>query len=215
MASQPVSAQSRCAAALPAVAAGRAGASRWPVLFTGKGRTARPDRPQRQRQDHPPARAGPAGAGRGRHDPLAGADVARRPRGLARHARLARPSGRASRATSRCARIFWSPSACAASAGGRRAHRRCPGCLRSHAAGPRAPCAPCRPASAGAWRWRGSWRANAPLWLLDEPLNALDADAQAALRVILESHLDDGGLAIAATHAPIKISGARTLELRP
>jgi heme exporter protein A len=56
--------------------------------------------------------------------------------------------------------------------------------------------------------------ANAPLWLLDEPLNALDADSQDALRVVLESHLDDGGLAIAATHTPLKISGARTLDLR-
>src|SRR5882724_5362586 len=49
--------------------------------------------------------------------------------------------------------------------------------------------------------------ADAPLWLLDEPLNALDADSQAALRVVLETHLDDGGLAIAATHAPLEISG--------
>ena len=55
----------------------------------------------------------------------------------------------------------------------------------------------------------------APLWLLDEPLNALDADSQDALRVILEGHLDEGGLAIAATHAPLKIAGARTLDLRP
>jgi heme exporter protein A len=56
--------------------------------------------------------------------------------------------------------------------------------------------------------------ADAPLWLLDEPLNALDADSQDALRTILESHLGDGGLAIAATHTPLKISGARTLDLR-
>ncbi len=55
----------------------------------------------------------------------------------------------------------------------------------------------------------------APLWLLDEPLNALDADSQDALRVLLEGHLDEGGLAIAATHAPLKIAGARTLDLRP
>jgi heme exporter protein A len=55
---------------------------------------------------------------------------------------------------------------------------------------------------------------DAAVWLLDEPLNALDADSQLALRTILESHLGDGGLAVAATHAPIKVSGARTLELR-
>jgi heme exporter protein A len=56
---------------------------------------------------------------------------------------------------------------------------------------------------------------DAALWLLDEPLNALDADSQAALHVILEGHLDAGGLAIAATHAPLRISGAHSLELRP
>src|SRR5437016_3114813 len=57
--------------------------------------------------------------------------------------------------------------------------------------------------------------ADAPLWLLDEPLNALDAESQDALRVILESHLGDDGLAIAATHMPLQIRGARTLDLRP
>jgi heme exporter protein A len=56
--------------------------------------------------------------------------------------------------------------------------------------------------------------ANTALWLLDEPLNALDAEAQTALLTVLESHVADGGLAIAATHAPIKIRGARVLELR-
>lgn len=54
-------------------------------------------------------------------------------------------------------------------------------------------------------------RANA--WLLDEPLNALDAPAQAALRAVLTAHLASGGLVIAATHAPLEIAGARTLEL--
>jgi heme exporter protein A len=54
-------------------------------------------------------------------------------------------------------------------------------------------------------------RANA--WLLDEPLNALDAPAQAALRAVLAAHLASGGLAIAATHAALEIAGARVLEL--
>jgi heme exporter protein A len=56
-----------------------------------------------------------------------------------------------------------------------------------------------------------SSRANA--WLLDEPTNTLDRAAQTALRAVLESHLAAGGLAIAATHAALDISGARTLEL--
>ena len=53
----------------------------------------------------------------------------------------------------------------------------------------------------------------APLWLLDEPLNALDAPAQAAFRSALETHLAAGGLAIAATHADLGMPAARTLEL--
>ena len=52
----------------------------------------------------------------------------------------------------------------------------------------------------------------APVWLLDEPLNALDAPAQAAFRVALQAHLTAGGLAIAATHADLGVEG-RSLEL--
>jgi len=54
----------------------------------------------------------------------------------------------------------------------------------------------------------------APLWLLDEPLNALDAPAQAAFRTALQRHLAAGGLAIAATHAELGIAGAQRLDLR-
>jgi heme exporter protein A len=53
----------------------------------------------------------------------------------------------------------------------------------------------------------------APLWLLDEPTNALDGPAQAALRAALQRHLGAGGIVVAATHAPLDIAGARTLEL--
>jgi heme exporter protein A len=53
----------------------------------------------------------------------------------------------------------------------------------------------------------------APLWLLDEPTNALDGPAQAALRTALQHHLDAGGIVVAATHAPLDIAGARILEL--
>jgi heme exporter protein A len=55
--------------------------------------------------------------------------------------------------------------------------------------------------------------ARADLWLLDEPLNALDAMAQQLLHDALRRHLDRGGLAIAATHAPLEIGGVRRLEL--
>jgi heme exporter protein A len=54
---------------------------------------------------------------------------------------------------------------------------------------------------------------DAPLWLLDEPLNALDAPSQTALRTVLGKHLAAGGLAIAATHAPLDVPNARSLEL--
>ena len=53
----------------------------------------------------------------------------------------------------------------------------------------------------------------APVWLLDEPLNALDAPAQQAFRLALDKHLAAGGLAIAATHAALGVVGAKSLEL--
>jgi heme exporter protein A len=54
---------------------------------------------------------------------------------------------------------------------------------------------------------------DAPLWLLDEPLNALDAPAQQAFRAVLQDHLAQGGLAIAATHVDLGMPGPRSLEL--
>ena len=55
--------------------------------------------------------------------------------------------------------------------------------------------------------------AQAPLWLLDEPLNALDTPSQKLLHAALDAHLASGGLAIAATHAPLKVAGAQVLEM--
>jgi heme exporter protein A len=45
-----------------------------------------------------------------------------------------------------------------------------------------------------------SW---APLWLLDEPLNALDADGADRLARIIERHLKSGGTVLAASHQPL------------
>ena len=39
-----------------------------------------------------------------------------------------------------------------------------------------------------------------PLWLLDEPANALDTDGLALLNRLLGAHLERGGMAIVATH---------------
>jgi heme exporter protein A len=52
-----------------------------------------------------------------------------------------------------------------------------------------------------------------PLWLLDEPTTALDADGQAAFASIARAHLQHGGLIVAATHAPLGIDGVRELKL--
>jgi heme exporter protein A len=52
----------------------------------------------------------------------------------------------------------------------------------------------------------------ARLWLLDEPLNALDADGATRLDALIANHLAQGGALLAASHQPI--AGVdRTLEL--
>jgi heme exporter protein A len=55
--------------------------------------------------------------------------------------------------------------------------------------------------------------ARRPLWLLDEPTSALDAASQETLFGIMRSHLADGGLIIAATHAPFPIAEASELRI--
>ena len=51
------------------------------------------------------------------------------------------------------------------------------------------------------------------VWLLDEPTTALDATAQTRFADIARAHLRDGGLVIAATHAPLGLEAPRTLDL--
>jgi len=51
-----------------------------------------------------------------------------------------------------------------------------------------------------------------PLWLLDEPMTALDANSQKTLGAIMQAHLESGGMLIAATHAPLPLP-ARELTL--
>lgn len=53
-----------------------------------------------------------------------------------------------------------------------------------------------------------------PIWLLDEPTAALDADGQALLTGLMSRHLQAGGLIVAATHDPLDIP-ARELRLEP
>ncbi len=52
-----------------------------------------------------------------------------------------------------------------------------------------------------------------PLWILDEPLTALDADGIDVLRELLDAHLSDGGLCIAASHQPLPLAGTRERTL--
>ncbi|MDB5395881.1 MAG: heme transporter ATP-binding protein CcmA [Rhodospirillales bacterium] len=53
----------------------------------------------------------------------------------------------------------------------------------------------------------------APVWLLDEPTVGLDVKSIAALESALAVHCADGGIVIAATHAPIALPGAVSLNL--
>jgi heme exporter protein A len=51
-----------------------------------------------------------------------------------------------------------------------------------------------------------------PIWLLDEPANALDAAGQGLFVELMSDHLTRGGLIIAATHAPLGLA-ARELRI--
>ena len=52
----------------------------------------------------------------------------------------------------------------------------------------------------------------APLWLLDEPLNTLDADGADRLAKLIDAHLAAGGAVLAASHQPLP-GDWRRLEL--
>ncbi len=65
---------------------------------------------------------------------------------------------------------------------------------------------PCGQLSQGQQRRAGLARlllGDRPLWLLDEPLTALDADGQRLVRELLEAHCRRGGAALCATHQPL------------
>jgi len=54
-----------------------------------------------------------------------------------------------------------------------------------------------------------------PIWLLDEPLTALDLASQAIVLEIMAAHLAEGGIIIAATHATLAIAAAELALGRP
>jgi heme exporter protein A len=75
---------------------------------------------------------------------------------------------------------------------------------------------PARRLSAGQRRRIGLARLmleTAPLWILDEPLTALDDAGQALFTDVLGRHLDRGGLALVATHHDIAAGRSREMRL--
>lgn len=57
--------------------------------------------------------------------------------------------------------------------------------------------------------------ASRPIWLLDEPMAALDIGSQAMLSQLMQAHLAAGGAILAATHGPLGLDGARELRIGP
>lgn len=62
-------------------------------------------------------------------------------------------------------------------------------------------------------RLHGAAGEAAPLWILDEPFNALDQDAIAALCAALERHFARGGMLVYTTHTDLALHPAQALEL--
>ena len=57
--------------------------------------------------------------------------------------------------------------------------------------------------------------ASRPIWLLDEPMAALDVGSQAMLSQLMQDHLAAGGAILAATHGPLGLDGTRELRIGP
>ena len=77
---------------------------------------------------------------------------------------------------------------------------------------------PARKLSAGQRRRIGLARLSldpAPLWMLDEPLTALDDEGQALFERLLARHLAQGGLAVISTHHALAPAPAREVRLGP
>ncbi|MFZ3482638.1 heme ABC exporter ATP-binding protein CcmA [Sphingomonas sp. 3-13AW] len=55
----------------------------------------------------------------------------------------------------------------------------------------------------------------ADIWLLDEPVNGLDAASTALLEALVARHRAAGGIVLVASHVPVALPGARVLPLEP
>jgi len=75
---------------------------------------------------------------------------------------------------------------------------------------------PARLLSAGQRRRIGLARlllSRRPLWILDEPVTALDAAGASLLARLVHDHLDRGGIAVAATHQTLGLEPSRVRSL--
>ena len=53
----------------------------------------------------------------------------------------------------------------------------------------------------------------APIWLLDEPLNGLDTKGVALVEALVAQHCAQGGIALVASHQPITLPGGAAIDL--
>lgn len=56
---------------------------------------------------------------------------------------------------------------------------------------------------------------NRPIWLLDEPATALDAEAEQNLGTLIARHLAGSGMVVAALHRPLPVAATATVALGP
>ena len=76
---------------------------------------------------------------------------------------------------------------------------------------------PCYLLSVGQRRRIGLMRlllSDAPVWLLDEPLVALDQDAVSKLMLVMDEHLSRGGLIVLSSHQPLPMKQGNHEEYR-
>lgn len=52
-----------------------------------------------------------------------------------------------------------------------------------------------------------------PVWLLDEPTAGLDKASEERFARLMRTHLDDGGIIVAATHLPLGLEGGKALAM--
>lgn len=75
---------------------------------------------------------------------------------------------------------------------------------------------PCSTLSAGQLRRVALARlclSMAPLWVLDEPLTAIDSEGVAMLESLFANHLDSGGAVVVSSHQELNVPGVRHLYL--